>query len=128
MYGHVVPSLLCCLHEPSCIRINHHPLVFIHMGLPANGPNCALSRPNNFIPKSTQRVQISDNTVHCHYTSRMCDLESQYLDPDHPQNLIDCGLYNCIVMLKISSQFANNLLSNGCLNSQHGDLDGTKIL
>ena len=47
------------------------------------------------------------------HTAWIHDLASQHGDPDHPKNLINCSLYDCRAILKISSKSAYSLLSNG---------------
>ena len=50
-----------------------------------------------------QRVQTFFTTAsHYHHIARIPDLESQHDAPDHPQNLINCSLYYCRAILKMS--------------------------
>ena len=34
------------------------------------------------------------------------------IDPDHPHNLINCSMYHCQAILKISSESVKNFVSN----------------
>ena len=58
------------------------------------------------------------------YIARIPDLESKHGNPDHPKFLINCFLYYCRAILKISSKSTHNLLRpDFWLSSQHGDPD-----
>ena len=50
--------------------------------------------------------------VHYPHIAWIPDLESRHSDPDHSKNLINCSLYHCRAILKISSNAIYNLLSN----------------
>ena len=45
------------------------------------------------------------------------DLESQHGDPDHPQNLLNCPLYHCTAILRISLKSTQHLLGNGRISN-----------
>ena len=68
----------------------------------------------SYYNKSTQRAQTSlAEAGHYPHIVWIPDLNSQHGDPDHPQSLLNCFIYHCSAILKISSKSAHNLLSNG---------------
>ena len=58
-------------------------------------------------------AQISDKAAHYPVFARICDLDNQHGDPDHPQNSINCSLYHCRAILEIAEKSTYNLLNNG---------------
>ena len=50
--------------------------------------------------------------AHYPHVERICDLESQHSDPDHPNNLINYSLCHGRAIVKMSSKSAHNLVSN----------------
>ena len=66
--------------------------------------------------KRTWSKQISDKAAHYPILSRFFDLESEHGDPDHLKSLINCYLYHCRGILKMSSKSAYNILSNSLIS------------
>ena len=67
--------------------------------------------------KSTQRLHTSAKTASYSHIAKIRDSESQHGDPNHPHSLISCSLYHSRAVLKLSSYFAYNLLSNSDISN-----------